>query len=158
VRYATAEFLALPGDALDVLVRDGVTVGLGGGRLRFIGGLLLAYVDGVVDLRGFELRAGNGATMSIDVVDAAGTVWFTADHAHHEFSSGMPPEFSMRQMDLRLSPHFAGTLGSPHLAGHVGQDLVAAVHLHPEHRVGQRLDHLALHLDCIFLLAHGLSP
>lgn len=119
VRYATAEFLALPGDALNVLVRDGVTVGLGGGRLRFIGGLLLAYANGIVDLRGFELRAGNGATMSIDVVDAAGKVWFTADHAHHEFSSGMPPEFSMRQMDLRLSPHLAGALGSPHLAGHV---------------------------------------
>src|SRR6267143_1694867 len=43
-----------------------------------------------------------------------------------------------------------------HLAGHVGQDLVAIVHLHPEHRVGQRLDHLALHLDCVFL-AHGFS-
>jgi NAD(P)-dependent dehydrogenase (short-subunit alcohol dehydrogenase family) len=43
-----------------------------------------------------------------------------------------------------------------HLARHVGQDLVAIVHHHPEHRVGQRLDHLALHLDCIFL-AHGSS-
>ncbi len=43
-----------------------------------------------------------------------------------------------------------------HLARHVGQDLVAIVHLHPEHRVGQRLDHLALHLDCLFL-AHGFS-
>jgi len=43
-----------------------------------------------------------------------------------------------------------------HLARHVGQDLVAIVHLHPEHRVGQRLDHLAFHLDCVFL-AHDFS-
>ncbi len=119
LRYATAEFVARPGDGLDVLVRDGVTVGLGGGRLRFIGGILFAHAGATVDLRSFELRARGGAMMSIDVVDGAGDTWFTADHAHHEFSSGMPPEFSMRQMDLRLSPHFAATLGLPRFAGQV---------------------------------------
>lgn len=117
VRYATAEFPARPGDGLDVLVRDGVTVGLGGGRLRFIGGIVFAHARGVIDLRGFELRAGGDATMRVDVVDGGGTVWFTADHAHHAFSSGAPPEFSMRQMDLRLSPRLAATLGHPRLAG-----------------------------------------
>jgi hypothetical protein len=119
VRYATAEFSARPDDRLDVQVRDGVTVGLGGGRLRFIGGILFAHAGGVIDLRGFELRAGNGALMAVDVVDGAGKVWLTADHAHHEFSAGVPPEFSMRQMDLHLSPHFAATLGLPRLAGQV---------------------------------------
>jgi hypothetical protein len=44
----------------------------------------------------------------------------------------------------------------PHLARHVGQDPVAVVQLHPEHRVGQRLHHSALHLDCVFL-GHGRS-
>ncbi|WP_395683848.1 hypothetical protein [Dokdonella sp.] len=119
VRYATAGFNARPGDGLDVGVRDGVTVGLGGGRLRFIGGVVFAHAGGIVDLRGFELRADEGAPMGIEVADAAGKVWLTADHAHHEFSKGVPPEFSMRQMDLRLSPQFAATLGLPRLAGQV---------------------------------------
>src|SRR6516225_1319372 len=44
-----------------------------------------------------------------------------------------------------------------HLARHVGQDFVAVVHLYPEHCIGQRLDHLTLHLDCVFL-AHGFLP
>jgi hypothetical protein len=38
-----------------------------------------------------------------------------------------------------------------HLAGHVAQDLVAVVELHPEHRVRERLDHLPLELDLFFL-------
>ena len=44
----------------------------------------------------------------------------------------------------------------PHLARNMGEYSVAVIHLHPEHRVGQRLDDLGLHLDCVFL-AHGFS-
>ena len=43
----------------------------------------------------------------------------------------------------------------PHLARHVGEDPVPVFHLDPEHRVGQRLDDLALDLDRVFL-AHRL--
>src|ERR1700754_931862 len=39
----------------------------------------------------------------------------------------------------------------PHLAGHVAQDLVAVVELHPEHRIRERLDDLAFELDLLFL-------
>src|SRR3954462_5805724 len=38
----------------------------------------------------------------------------------------------------------------PHLAGHVAQDLVAIVELHPEHGVRERLDDLAFELDLLF--------
>ena len=38
-----------------------------------------------------------------------------------------------------------------HLAGHVRQDLVAVVQLHPEHGVRERLDNLPLKLDLFFL-------
>jgi hypothetical protein len=119
VRYATAEFAARPGDMLQVQLRHGVTTGLGAGRLRFVGGIRLAHRGGMVDLDGFELHASSGAGMHVDVADAAGAVWFTADHAHHEFSAGVPAEFSMRQMDLHLSPQFARTLRRPRLAGQV---------------------------------------
>src|SRR5579875_3209038 len=44
----------------------------------------------------------------------------------------------------------------PHLAADVGEDLVAVGQLDPEHRVGQRLDHLALDLDDPVLLCHVL--
>ena len=40
---------------------------------------------------------------------------------------------------------------APHLAGHVAQDLVAVVELHPEHRVRERLDDLPFELDLFFL-------
>src|SRR4051812_7576891 len=39
----------------------------------------------------------------------------------------------------------------PHLPGHVAQDLVAVVELHPEHGVRERLDDLAFELDLLFL-------
>jgi hypothetical protein len=38
-----------------------------------------------------------------------------------------------------------------HLARHVSEDLVTVVEHHPEHRVGQCLDHFALELDLLFL-------
>ena len=38
-----------------------------------------------------------------------------------------------------------------HLAGHVREDLVAIVQLHPEHGVRERLDDLAIELDLFFL-------
>src|SRR5581483_11529615 len=37
-----------------------------------------------------------------------------------------------------------------HLAGHVTEHDVIVVELDPEHRVGQRLDHLALEFDLVF--------
>src|SRR5262249_10506493 len=40
---------------------------------------------------------------------------------------------------------------APHLAGHVAQDLVAIVELHPEHGVRERLDDLAFAFDLFFL-------
>src|SRR5690349_8986586 len=40
---------------------------------------------------------------------------------------------------------------APHLAGHVAQDLVAVVELHPEHGVRERLDDLAFEFDLFFL-------
>src|SRR5262245_56988265 len=39
----------------------------------------------------------------------------------------------------------------PHLAGDMGQHPVAILQLHPEHRIGQGLDHRALDLDRIVL-------
>src|SRR4051812_14427050 len=44
----------------------------------------------------------------------------------------------------------------PHLAADVGEDLVAVLQLHAEHRVGERLDHTALDLDGPVLLRHVL--
>jgi hypothetical protein len=38
-----------------------------------------------------------------------------------------------------------------HLAGHVAEDLVTVVELHPEHRVRERLDDLPLELNLFFL-------
>src|SRR3954451_23718247 len=40
---------------------------------------------------------------------------------------------------------------APHLSCDMPEDLVAVVELHAEHRVGQRLDNLALELDLLFL-------
>src|SRR4051794_25367604 len=45
----------------------------------------------------------------------------------------------------------------PHLAADVGQDLVAVLQLHAEHRVGERLDDSALDLDGPVLLRHVLA-
>src|SRR5437660_337210 len=44
-----------------------------------------------------------------------------------------------------------------HLAGHVTEDDVIVVELDAEHRVGQRLDHLALEFDLV-LLRHAHIP
>src|SRR5439155_16634037 len=40
---------------------------------------------------------------------------------------------------------------APHLAGHVAEHDVIVVQLHPEHGVGQRLDHLALEFNLVLL-------
>src|SRR5262249_11886880 len=39
----------------------------------------------------------------------------------------------------------------PHLAAHMRQHAMAVLELHAEHRIGERLDHGALHFNCVFL-------
>ncbi len=46
---------------------------------------------------------------------------------------------------------------APHLAGHVPEYDVIVVELYPEHGIGQRLDHLALEFNLVFL-CHELFP
>ena len=46
---------------------------------------------------------------------------------------------------------------APHLAGHMPEYHMIVVELYAEHRVGQRLDHLALEFDLVFL-SHELYP
>src|SRR5712664_1248246 len=60
-----------------------------------------------------------------------------------------PREVIGRQLHLHLVARQDADEVHPHLARHVGQHLVAVLQLDPEHRVGQRLDHRALHLDRI---------
>lgn len=111
VTYEIDAFPALDSSGLEVNHVGQVISGLGGGALHHAGGLILGYPGGSVDLRGFSLRPGADARLGLEVVDAAGTVWFTADHAHYGFEENAPDVFSMRQMNLRLSPHFAAVLG-----------------------------------------------
>ena len=59
--------------------------------------------------------------------------------------------------DLDADP-VAGEDADPepsHLPGHVAEHFVAVVELHPEHGVRERLDHLALELDLLFLRQDG---
>lgn len=117
-RYDTTTFPARNAGALEVLHRGGSIAGVGGGELRFSGGFVLGYPGGSIDLRGFALRADPAARLGIAVVDAQGTVWFTADHAHYGFDPKTADTFSMFNMNLRLSAQFAQTLGKPELAGY----------------------------------------
>ncbi len=116
VRYDLSTFSAHPGSALEIQRRGSTFAGLGAGALRFDGGFMLGYDGGVVDLRGFALQAA-AAPFGVDLADANGTVWLTADHAHFGFDERTPGEFSMRHMNLRLSPHFAQVLGRADLEG-----------------------------------------
>jgi len=117
VRYDVTAFRALDASGLEINHTGRVISGIGGGALRHQGGYVLAYPGGTVDLRGFSLRASPATRIGLDVVDANGTVWFTADHAHYGFEDDAPDIFSMRHMNLRLSAHFAAALGHPELAG-----------------------------------------
>lgn len=111
-RHHRGVFAARDGD-LDVRVEAGAVVALGAGGLRYAGGPVFAHAGGRVDLAGFALRASAAAPLDLELVDAAGTVWFTADHAHEGFEDAPVRAFAMRAMNLRLSPHFARVLGQP---------------------------------------------
>jgi hypothetical protein len=117
VRYEIDAFPALDAGGLEINHTGLVISGIGGGALRHAGGLVLSYPGGSVDLRGFALRASPDTRIGLDVVDAYGNVWFTADHAHYGFEDNAPNVFSMRHMNLRLSRHFANALGRPDLDG-----------------------------------------
>lgn len=117
VRYEVDAFPALNASGLEINHAGRVVSGLGGGALRHAGGLVLGYRGGEIDLRAFALRASPNTRLGVDVVDAHGTVWFTADHAHWGFESDAGNVFSMRHMNLRLSDHFASVLGHPEWAG-----------------------------------------
>src|SRR5437879_10763345 len=46
----------------------------------------------------------------------------------------------------------------PHLPGDGGEDGMAAVELHPEHRARERFGDLTLHLDLLFLVRQFAFP
>jgi hypothetical protein len=117
VRYEVDAFPALDAIGLEINHTGRVISGIGGGSLRHSGGLVLSYRGGTIDLRGFALRASPDTRIGLDVVDANGTVWFSADHAHYGFENDAPDVFSMRHMNLRLSQHFADVLGHPEWNG-----------------------------------------
>lgn len=116
--YEVDTFPALDASALQINHSGPVIDGLGGGSLRHSGGLLLEVGGRQVDLRGFSLQANLPTKAGIAIVDASGTTWFTADHAHAGFEDGQPDVFSMRNMNLRLSRAFAQALGDPSLEGY----------------------------------------
>src|SRR5947199_749068 len=58
-----------------------------------------------------------------------------------------PGQVVRRQLDLHAIARQDPDEVHPHLAADVREHLVAVLELHPEHRVGQRLDHRSLDLD-----------
>src|SRR5215204_5741942 len=60
-----------------------------------------------------------------------------------------------RELDLDPVPRKDSDPVAPHLAGGVAEGLVPAVERDPEIAVSQRLDHLAVELDLLFLLGNG---
>ncbi|HEY6942457.1 hypothetical protein [Dokdonella sp.] len=119
VSHETASFDADARTRLELYVRDGVVAGLGAGALHYPGGVVFSAEGAKVDLHGFEIRAARRDAMDVALADARGTAWLLADHAHYDVTTHVPAELSVRQMDLRLAPAFAGALGRPHLAGRV---------------------------------------
>ena len=117
VRYEDITFPALAASRLEINHTGAIISGIGGGSLRHVGGPVLSYDGQQIDLRGFALRASADTRVGLDVIDAGGTVWFTADHAHYGFEDDSFSVFSMRHMNLRLSAHFATVLGHPEWKG-----------------------------------------
>src|ERR1051325_3023561 len=62
-----------------------------------------------------------------------------------------PREVVRRELHQDPVPRQDPDVVHPHLPRDVGQDLVSVVKLHPEHGIGQRLNHRALDLDRVFL-------
>ena len=117
-RHHRGTFAARGGD-LDLRIAGGVVVALGAGSLRYTGGPVLEHARTRIDLAGFALRASAAAPLDLELVDADGTTWFSADHAHHGVEESPLRAFSMRAMNLRLAPHLARVLGQPARAGDV---------------------------------------
>lgn len=119
LRYDSARFSALAGDTLEIRRRGDVVTGLGGGTIRFDGGLVLRHEDLRIDLRGFALRAAPGTAFDLELVDARGVAWLTADHAHYGFANDGSGRFFLRHMNLRASPHLAQVVRRPELASYL---------------------------------------
>jgi hypothetical protein len=60
-------------------------------------------------------------------------------------------EVVRRDLDAHPIPRQDPDAEPSHLARDMSEDDVAVVELHPEHRVRERLDHLAFELDLLFL-------
>src|SRR5437016_2562330 len=69
-----------------------------------------------------------------------------------------PCEVVRRQLDLHAVPRQDADEVHAHLAAHVREHAVAALQLHAEHRVGQRLHNGALDLDRVFFGHAPLTP
>src|SRR5690242_18863847 len=63
-----------------------------------------------------------------------------------------------RQLDLDPVPRQDADVVAPHLARDMAEHLVPVVELDLEHRVREGLDHLALHLDLLFLRQTACDP
>src|SRR3954454_945090 len=61
------------------------------------------------------------------------------------------------ELDLHAVARKDADVVAPHLPGDVPEDLVVVVELHAEHRVGEGLHDLALHLDLVFLSQGGVK-
>src|SRR3954454_1142760 len=61
------------------------------------------------------------------------------------------------ELDLDAIAREDADVVAPHLAGDVPEDLVVVVELHAEHRVGEGLHDLSLHLDLVFLGQSGVN-
>lgn len=129
-QYEVDTFTVHDANALQINHTGKVIDGIGGGALRHSGGLVLNVAGRQIDLRGFSVQANAPTRIGLAVVDAAGTTWFTADHAHPGFVADNPEIFSMRDMNLRLSHAFAQALGDPSLEGYQigGLDFRANAH------------------------------
>ena len=116
VRYQRMRFVGRRQGALQFAVSNNKPDALSGGALQYDGGFVLATPNGTVDLRNLRIRPSSSGLFALDVVDAAGTVWFTMDHAHFDLSRSDHSNFRLRDMNLRLSDAFAAKLGRPELA------------------------------------------
>lgn len=87
---------------------DGAVRHRGGPRLRLHGA-------GTLDLAGFQLRRRGSARMGLELADAAGTAWFTLDHAHAYVADN--GALSLRHMDMRIGRALAQRLARPEWNG-----------------------------------------
>lgn len=116
-RVQEAASFAAAGGSLQLL-RDGLVIhGLGAGAIRHRGGPVLAHAGGEIDLRGFRIQVDPEAPLALLLVDASGTVWFSADHAHYGYAQDDSQILQLRHMNLRISAHLATVLGDAALFG-----------------------------------------